>query len=386
MSNFNNIQVSNDTSLPITRENVENNIPGVSYDPDIGLIMFCESNYERNSNPFIKQCRGIVFAENKLILKGFSFPDEYTDNERDLLNNIINVGDWEFYPSYEGTLLRAFCYPSDMNSDTHLVPKWFLSTHRKLNAYESKWASKLSFGKLFEVAIEREGKNVDFLSTLDPKKQYMFLLRSTEENRIVCKVPSQNEPLIYHVGTFENFESVEDDIGLAKPRKLLFESVPNLCDWVKNIDYFALQGVVCINKQTKEHVKVINSKYQELSSIRDNCPSINFRYLQIRKNPETVKLFCELYPLNSKTFQKYEDSILHISKSLYECYVDRYIKKQYIHRTPREHYILEACHLWHKEDRTNNKISLQKVLNVINSLKPEDLNSLINNIKPVVNP
>ena len=48
-------------------------------------------------------------------------------------------GSFVVQDAHEGSLLRAFCV-----NDT-----WYITTHRKLDAFRSKWASRQSFGAQF---------------------------------------------------------------------------------------------------------------------------------------------------------------------------------------------------------------------------------------------
>ena len=143
------------------------------------------------------------------------------------------MNDCAFYDAHEGTLIRMFYFQD----------RWFISTHRKLNAFRSKWASRESFGTAFKRALEHEvDKNEElrsviqdgdegllerFQNTLDKTKQYMFLIRNSAENRIVCS--GVDEPVIYHVGTFVDGVLVTtEDCKLNYPTKYNFSSTEEL--------------------------------------------------------------------------------------------------------------------------------------------------------------
>ena len=52
---------------------------------------------------------------------------------------------------------------------------------RKLDAYQSRWVSSLSFGELFRQAI---GDNYNkFLDSLNKELQYLFIVRNNYQNR-----------------------------------------------------------------------------------------------------------------------------------------------------------------------------------------------------------
>ena len=85
----------------------------------------------------------------------------------------------------------------------------------------------------------------------------------------------------------------------------------------------------------------------------------------------------ELYPKHIKFFEEYENILLKISNKLYQCYINRFIKKIYTTVSPEENIILKKCHSWHNEDKEKNKISKEKVMEVINKLDSIVLNRLI---------
>ena len=77
------------------------------------------------------------------------------------------------------------------------------------------------------------------------------------------------------------------------------------------------------------------------------------------------------------TFDEYENNIFDIGRNIYKSYVDRFIKKQYV-TVPREEFtVIRECHSWHLDDRTNNRISLDKIINVLNQQSPTHLNHMI---------
>ena len=133
-----------------TRENIVSQgekVRIVDADEDSGLELFCYNRCANEDTEFIKGCRGLVFHGEKLVMKAFSYADEYNHVETSVLSELFReFCKWSFYTAYEGALLRLFYFSG----------KWFLSTHRKLNAFRSKWSSRESFGALFKKALEDE--------------------------------------------------------------------------------------------------------------------------------------------------------------------------------------------------------------------------------------
>lgn len=376
---------------PFSRANIlatENKIRLVDTDEETGLDLFCYNRCSNEEDDFIKQCRGLVFHGENLVMKAFSYTDEYNHTQIEILRQVLpSFSEWTFYRAYEGALLRLFYFSG----------KWFLTTHRKLNAFRSKWSSKDSFGTLFKRALENEaerspefknslgeGENIldRFQNSLDKSKQYMFLLRNNNDNRIVCCPPEQSEPLLFHVGTFskDGFSS-ELTTGLSAPERLSFSSVEEMSRYIEeHLNPMYHQGVYCFGKNNVQ-VKVLHRDYQELFSARGNEPSVKFRYLQVRMNKKMTDMLYRLYPELSKTFNDYENTIYDVAQSIYRSYVQRFIKKRYVTVPKEEFQVMSEVHSWHLADRNNNRITLEKVIGVLNKQSPTNLNHMIRRFK-----
>lgn len=358
----------------------------VDADEETGLELFCYNRCGNEESEFIKGCRGLVFHGEKLVLKAFSYTDEYNHTDTEALNSVFrDFSKWTFYSAYEGALLRLFYFSG----------KWFLTTHRKLNAFRSKWSSRESFGTLFKRALEDEVSfnmkfrerigdvmtdNIldTFQECLDKTKQYMFLLRNTSDNRIVCMAPKDGEHLLYHVGTFsDGVLSMTDDIGLVYPESQTFRNITELTQFIDtDLDIKKYQGVVCFGPDGKQ-IKVFHKEYQNLFRARGNEPSLKFRYLQVRMNSQISGILYNLYPDMTNTFDEIENTLYDIARLIYRAYVQRFIKKLYV-TVPREEYqVINESHSWHLADRENNMVTLDKVIEIMNKQPPTNLNHMI---------
>ena len=200
-------------------------------DSDNGLDLFCYIKCDSTDSDVLKKCRGVVFNGDKVVMNGFPYTYEYTEDDA----NIEPIFDQcSFYDSYEGSLIRMFYFDD----------RWYTSTNRKLDANKSKWSSIESFGHYFKVALEFEVENNEklrssisgddskdiverFQSTLNTNHQYMFLLLNNEQNRIVCDSPKS--PTVFHVGTFiDGTLSMEENINIPYPRQHHFEKISEL--------------------------------------------------------------------------------------------------------------------------------------------------------------
>jgi hypothetical protein len=377
-------EAEDDQESEFSRKSVEdlgNAVRMTDTDEEAGLDLFCYVKCANTDSDFLKQCRGVVFNKETLVMKAFPYTAEYNHEELPRLEEVLrNFNDFTFYDAYEGALVRTFNFDG----------KWYLCTHRKLNAFRSKWASRESFGTQFKNALEAEttrnvpfknslpeGENIldRFYTTLDPSKQYMFLILNGEDNRIVCEPPP--EPVVYHVGTFVDHELVLDEkINLPHPEKHTFLNIDELIHHVGNVDIRYGQGIICFGPDNTQ-LKVFHKDYQDLFRARGNEPSIKFRYLQVRMNKEFTNMLYYLYPKMGNTFDEYENHLYEIAQSIYKAYVQRFIKGNYVTVPKEEFQVVKECHSWHQEDRKTNRISLEKVIRVMNKQTPTCLNRMI---------
>ena len=364
-------------------EGLGNRVSMTDSDEAEGLQLFCYINCDPSDESLVKQCRGVVFNNQEIVMRAFPYTIEYQQTETDNINSTISsiLKDCRVFDSYEGTLIRMFYFNG----------KWFTCTHRKLNAFRSKWASKESFGTAFKKALVSEVKINDdlreslpdgdecllerFQTTLDPCNQYMFLILHNEENRIVCDSPKR--PTLFHVGTFVDGElSMNENINIPHPKEHSFNNVDDMIVYVKNIDIRKMQGVIIFTPNNNQY-KILNEEYSEFFKARGNEPSIKYRYLQIRMDRKLTDTLYYLYPTMINKFEEYEDIIYNIAQNIYKSYVERYIKKKWITVPVEEYNVMRKCHAYHEQDRKQNRISLKKVIEILNCQSPTILNKMI---------
>lgn len=373
--------------MPITRDTLTalgNRVKLSDEDKEAGLELYCYVKCDNSDNELLQRCRGIVFHGDEVILQSFPYTVEMNNTEVDRINDLFSTDltKFSFYDSHEGALIRVFNYSG----------KWYVSTHRKLNAFRSKWSSYDSFGVIFGESLYSEAQNnpelhtalgdysresilPQFFRLLNPEKQYMFLVRNTKDNRIVCSPPER--PMLYHVGTFVNKRLVlEETLPVPYPKALPITSVDELMEYVASVDIYKLQGVIVFSDDNKQY-KIMNSMYQHLFNVRGNEPSVKFRYLQIRMNRKMTDMLYSLYPENAHLFDEYENNLYDIARFIYDSYVNRYIHKNFVSVPKEEYSIMNECHSWHIQDRKTNKVKLEKVLEVMNTRSAVVLNRMI---------
>ncbi len=352
---------------------------------------------DRDSDDAIKNCRGIVREDDTIVCKTFKYTDEYLVSEKELIDaRIHSFNQCKFYDGEEGATLRLFFYKG----------KWILSTHRKLDAFRSKWGNprSKSFGQMFidglkfevvsgslqgKVNYDSSSDNSDtqmfdsYCSSLDQNKTYCFLVRNSAENRIVCD--ALEHPQIYFVGSFERSTHLlveGNDSGISMPQEHKFQNLDELLQYVDNIDHKKKTSII-VYMPNQQQFKITNARYLDYFKARGNEPSIKFRYLQIRLDRDMVALLYSLYPEEITNFENYENILEKISKRVEQSYVKRYIPsrdgsaKTFVSLPQPQFFIMQACHNWHISDRANNKVSIDKIHEVIDNQSAESLNKLI---------
>jgi hypothetical protein len=358
-------------------------------DSDENIDLFCYTTCDDSDPVHIRSCRGLVFNKDKLVLKAYSYNPDYTTSDYERLNATYpDVSKFTFFDSYEGSLIRVF----------FTCDKWYVSTHRRLDAFKSKWSSRVSFGDCFLKSLEYEFSTSDafrqrilsspmetenttatilekFLSTLDTGRQYMFLLQNNNENRIVCD--SVEYPTVFHVGTFivDGCLDLDINVDLSTPKKHSFSTMREVVDYVKSTDYTKIQGVIMFSET--EQIKIMTTEYMYYFNLRGNEASIKNRYLQIRMDSEKKKSFQELYHSHQQVFDELEDVIYDISLQIFNAYLNRFIHKKHVTMPPEEYSVMKECHSWHILDRTHNHISMEKVMSTLNSQSPPKINKMI---------
>jgi hypothetical protein len=359
-------------------------------DEDAGLDLFCNVNgVTENSD-----VRGVIFSGDKIVLRGFPYPVEYDNTEAESVVDRLGpiFEDCTFYDAHEGALVRMF----------HFEGKWFMCTHRKLDAFRSNWSSKKSFGESFRSGLESEIETNDslrsampsdegdviaqFQTLLNPDRQYMFLIRNNADNRIVCAAPDR--PTIFHVGTFvegalitPGTQQVEDNIHVRSPMMHNFLSLDEVFAHVEQADPHHSPGVIAFAPGNQQF-KILNGRYRKLFEVRGNEPNILFRYLDVRMDPEVKKTLEYLYPESIDGFLEYENNIYSVAKNIFQIYKSRFMNGNRVEKAPPQEFrVLYECHEWHKENRTTNRVTREKVIEVLNLQRATDLNQMIKHLR-----
>lgn len=323
--------------------------------------------YHSDSGKF----KGLVFDHSeKKIMGNFSTPIEIVVPQENVLSEDIFPAD--AYESIEGTLIRVY----------YFLGEWRISTNGKLDAFQSFWAEKNSFGELFEKCIvDISGTPLDvFLQSLDTSLKYLFILPTTGLNRIGT-LPSTERPNLFLVGVESmdgtllrgnELESIKLERNLwSFCRKFRLENMEQLLNTV------VVDKINLIIYKNEEIFKYISQEYKCRCDLRNNEMDVGLRYIQLLKNaPENCSDFRKMYPeINFST--QYEEPLRLIAKFIHTSYMKRYIKKEYVHIPKIYFLIMTQCHQQYTSSR--QKTTLSSVRETILNKDPKFILSLIRN-------
>lgn len=322
------------------------------------------------SSDEIKAVRGhIKTLDGKLVCKSFAYTPEILSSNAELVDRFIKPfveASAAAFTSFEGSLLRVWCFGD----------KWWISTHRRIDAFRSRWGSDISYGELFIQALTRNSLNFDeWTSTLDKNNIYTFLLRNGRKNRIVCD--KYELPEIFLVGTFKRSDegeftyvdaSVSNDTKLQSTPRVEYSSLEDIIAKVNSSDPKADQGVVFIDKNGAS-AKLVNPAYDKLARLRNNEPSIIAAYAKLRTTEQRAE-FLELYSDLVEEFTRFETILDDICNNILRKYINRFIYRRVAILPPDQYGIMNNIHQMYLQSKRQNqsqkfKVDLELVRKVV---------------------
>jgi hypothetical protein len=328
--------------------------------------------------------RGIIADGTSILCRSFAYTPEFNSNDenlKEILYPLLAKGP-KVFDSYEGSLLRLWY------DNREGYNKWRLSTHRRIEAFTSRWGSETSYGEFFIQGLvlkfgSSENPFDDFTSKLNKNLIYVFLLRNGKHNRVVCD--TQESIALYSIGVFDKlnnfvFSFEDNETGLPKTEVApvditddLDVSFNNIIEYVNSVNPYDRQGVVIIASGASmdiEALKVVNSEYWRLSKLRGNNPNFIKRYIELR-GKEEVNDYISLYNEHKELFDECENVLADITNNILKKYVNRYVRKRAAILPPEQFYIIKEIHksyLTHKQP-----ITYTDVENIVNGQTPKQL-------------
>lgn len=359
------------------------------------LVLYHFGECDEDSPENVSECRGIikrVDEDSKVettVCNSFGFTPEYFSDQPDKVKAVLApiMSKCTFRDAHEGTMLRVWYNKASS--------KWMVSSHKRINAYSSRWGSAESHGDMLVTAISttfnsnrptvQENFN-EWVSTLNTDRIYAVLVRTNTNNRIVCR--AGEKPIVYFCGEFSSttlkYVPNENTSNLPMAPIRTFSTPDEVLSFVNAVDHNVFQGVIgyYMDGDNVKCVKITNHVYNNLANIRGNVPSIKFRYLMIRKDPVSVQFIRKLYPEYIPSFELYEKTLNTVISEIYTNYVKRFIVKvngikEYVVMPQEQWFVASELHNLYLSDIVKYKISPELVEQFVDSMPPHKINRLI---------
>lgn len=279
--------------------------------------------------------RSIFYAGNIAVMKGLPHPIEYVYGQipRDLGRD-YDLETVQVCASFEGTAILIF----------HNVDRWYVSTHKKLDAFKGYWADKENtFGRSFAFglavadgrrqSLDEIGDPRDYVSEmcdkhLDKTRKYIFVAPAIYSERIatlpVVKWPIPVQTVVMD-DKFAVIEGVSTFPGVREPTVDVCPlSMDTLLKMVDTCDYTSLQGYYIRRRNQILQVKLYNITYNKRAMVRGNIASLKFAYMNVRANRADLVLFTETYP--DFDWRSVEDDISKTCSNIME--IERYRRRK----------------------------------------------------------
>ena len=354
-------------------------------DDNTSLVLYHYDDCTDSSDPVLKTQRGVIIdtATKEVVCQSFGYTHEYELGDYDKWSPLIqdSIQNCNIYLSEEGSLLRLFFHDG----------KWHLSTHKRIDAFNSYWSSEKSFGELFLDALEYyfskgpgqgklEYESTDhlfdvFCNTLSRDSVFTFLLRTNKNTRIVSRPPPH--PTLYFGGQFYHGMRLAGNPTLIDwPTRVHFTNPEGLREFVSTLDPLEYQGVIVF--MTNQTIfKVMAPTYLQLAKLRGCEPSFYRAYLRLRESNELIQQTLGIFPEKKELMRQVESDIVSLASKLCHYYVRRYIHKEHIVVNKHYYYLMRLAHGWHCECRDRNIVNVNKFLELLDKQTSQFLNLLL---------
>lgn len=302
----------------------------------------CDSNSPEN----VKMSKGLIYStvqetgEETLVCKNIGFTPEVS-SDADLIEVANTVHDVfldpeaKIFDSHESSSLRIWYH--------HSAQKWYMSTNRKIDAFNSKWAKPESYGAIFTRLLQQRNPEMTldtYYAGLNTDYIYLFSLLATIENRIVT---TKTEDQCYFIGAFntkDNFNFTFDHAGVVfdHPREVTgITTVEQLCKYVSDVNPRDQQGIMIVKSgYNVQSIKIVHPMYMRAFNIRNNTLTPLNRFIQLMSKKYStddatvinsinanVRELQDVYPELRQQFDDFKDVIASVAKNVREAFKKR---------------------------------------------------------------
>ena len=298
----------------------------------------------------------------------------------------------------EGTMINVF-----WDETIGLSGAWEIATRNSVGAnmsfYQNTNTNK-TFRQMFLEAMRQCQLTFDDLMK---GYNYSFVLQHPE-NRIVVPFRKPNLYLIaiYHcvdynkmsmIGEKENQDRIfvfPMDVNYIRENTSLKNTLVQYPNEFQERTYtelikkyasmntpYDVMGVVIVNQMTGERCKIRNPVYEQVRQLKGNQAKLQYQYLSLRHSGK-ISEYLKFYPEHKKEFSVYRDDVHLFTKTLYDNYVECFIKKTNpeIHAYSKQYqgHMIALHQLFLNELREQKRaITFPVVVQYINEMHPSKL-------------
>lgn len=290
-----------------------------------------------------------------------SIRDNFTFND---IKDSLNLNNLEVYRLYEGTTINIFYYCN----------KWYYTTKKKLDMYNSYFNSIKSHGEMFNDIIDK----LLLEEYLNKTYKYTFILVHTDNSHILndsnkLVLINIKDSLHNHINDYTHLNDLINNNTITIPQKIDINNIINNNIFNNNPDY---QGIIIYNNDNI--YKIYANKYTDLLKSKPRFHTYQEYLIFLYIN--------NLLNNNSLEYNLINNIIYHISNILLKFV--RYFtifhinnKIKFSHYNSQDYYILSNYNILKKyiyiiqrlPYKTNNDITLNNVINIINKSSSSDI-------------
>lgn len=300
-----------------------------------GLELFCYTDCDGETDARVQRVRGVVFEGDRVVFQACTWIPTRDAIDQETLDRA------DVHELHEGTTIRVFFHGG----------KWYVSTHRHLNAFESTWATATSFGELFKQGVEwlfchdpvfSERIGADkvsdafdaFLGSLNEELQYVYTVKPHDANAIEY-TPPRDHPQVFHLYTVERGTTTRVD-GCSGGVPTIHEaSVPTVEDVRAYLESPDASSDGLFFEHPDGAFKMYKLDYANIKHLRGNQPDLLYRYLELRMNAGERMKFMYFFNDFAKRAEEIENVLYDVAVYLSYAYKNKYIEKQRVFVKPR---------------------------------------------------
>lgn len=347
-------------------------------DSSYGIIKYDKKKLTDENTHTSGLFRSVVYKNKKIVAIA---PPKSASYDKFMIQNDLSECVVEDY--VEGTMFNMF-YDEDS-------AEWEIATRSTIGGKSNYMISRYSSLTFRDMFLEASN-NADFeFDILDKSLCYSFVLQHPK-NRIV--VPFKETQLYltacYRINEDYTIDNVDTKTlkESLKSTKILYpkqydniNEVYNLTELMSdNFGDYTVVGYMIHHHASGTRCKIRNEgTYEYVRKLRGNQPKEQYRYLELCHNGRLDE-YVSYYPEDKEVFDKYRDDVNYYIASLYQNYVNCFIKKMDIFKNyPYQFktHMYELHQIYLKEIKPGN-MQYNNVVQYVNKLPPAKLMFVLN--------